>query len=64
MHDNFSKSVDLRSTEKGNGGGFFSPLVLNIAQKENINFDELKSIKGTGLEGRVSKKDILAYIEK
>ncbi|MBK7227857.1 MAG: 2-oxoglutarate dehydrogenase, E2 component, dihydrolipoamide succinyltransferase [Ignavibacteriales bacterium] len=64
MHDNFSKPVELHSNEKGIGGGFFSPLVLSIAQKENVSFDELNSIKGTGLEGRVSKKDILTYIER
>ena len=63
MHDNFSKPVDYHLTDKGSGAGFFSPLVLSIAQKEIVSFDELKSIKGTGLEGRVSKKDILAYIE-
>lgn len=62
MHDNFSKPVDYHLTEKGNGAGFYSPLVLSIAQKENVSFDELKSIKGTGIEGRVSKKDILSYI--
>jgi len=63
MHDNFSKPLDYHLEEKGSGAGFFSPLVLSIAQKENVGFDELKSINGTGLEGRVSKKDILAYIE-
>lgn len=45
------------------GSGFYSPLVLNIAKKEGIGFSELASIKGTGLQGRVTKKDILAYIE-
>jgi len=62
MHDNFSRPVDFHSVE--NGSGFYSPLVLSIAQKENITFDELKSIQGTGQEGRVSKKDVLGYIEK
>jgi len=64
MHDNFNRSIDLNSSEKGSGSGFYSPLVLSIAQKENISFEELQSIEGTGLEGRVTKKDILAYIEK
>ena len=64
MHDNFAKNLDMRPKEQGTGSGFFSPLVLSIAQKENVSFDELQSIQGTGLEGRVSKKDILAYIEK
>jgi 2-oxoglutarate dehydrogenase E2 component (dihydrolipoamide succinyltransferase) len=63
MHDNFAqpKSV-MRKTEKKEGLAFYSPLVLSIAQKENINLETLSSISGTGLNGRVSKKDILAYI--
>lgn len=44
-------------------GGFYSPLVLNIAKKEGIGFNELASIKGTGLQGRVTKKDILEYLK-
>ncbi|MBK8550066.1 MAG: 2-oxo acid dehydrogenase subunit E2 [Ignavibacteria bacterium] len=49
---------------KSNGEGkFYSPLVLNIAQKEGIGFAELEKIPGTGLEGRVSKKDILSYLQ-
>ena len=46
-----------------NGDGkFYSPLVLNIAQKEGIGFSELEKIAGTGVGGRVSKKDILNYL--
>ncbi|HTB99788.1 MAG TPA: dihydrolipoamide acetyltransferase family protein, partial [Ferruginibacter sp.] len=41
---------------------FYSPLVLNIAASENVSMSELESIPGTGQDGRVSKKDILAYI--
>lgn len=41
---------------------FYSPLVLNIAQQEGISMTELENIEGTGQEGRVSKKDILAYV--
>ena len=41
---------------------FYSPLVLNIAQTEGVNMAELKQIVGTGQDGRVSKKDILAYL--
>jgi len=44
-------------------GRFYSPLVLNIAREEGISMQELEFIPGTGSEGRVSKKDILAYIE-
>lgn len=49
--------------EKSEGGGFYSPLVLNIAKKEGISFAELESISGTGLNGRVTKKDILDYVK-
>ena len=41
---------------------FYSPLVLNIAAEEGIPLGELEKIKGTGNDGRVSKKDILQYV--
>ena len=41
---------------------FYSPLVKNIAKKEGIEVAELDTISGTGKEGRVTKKDILAYL--
>lgn len=41
---------------------FYSPLVLNIAQSEGVSLNELQYIKGTGGQGRVTKKDILNYI--
>ncbi len=44
------------------GDRFYSPLVLNIARKEGIALAELENILGTGVGGRVSKKDILAYL--
>ena len=40
-----------------------SPLVRNIAQKEGISLLELDRIKGTGREGRLTKEDLLIYIE-
>lgn len=47
-----------------NGGArFYSPLVLNIAKEENVNMAELENIEGTGSEGRVTKRDILAYVQ-
>ena len=46
-----------------NGPRFYSPLVLKIAHEEGISMSELEAIPGTGAEGRVSKKDILAYLE-
>lgn len=43
-------------------GRFYSPLVLNIAREEGISMQELEMVAGTGEGGRVSKKDILAYV--
>jgi 2-oxoglutarate dehydrogenase E2 component (dihydrolipoamide succinyltransferase) len=48
---------------KGTDGRFYSPLVRTIALKENIGADELAAIQGSGQDGRVTKKDILAYLE-
>ncbi|WP_086477437.1 dihydrolipoamide acetyltransferase family protein [Arenibacter amylolyticus] len=42
---------------------FYSPLVKNIAKQEGIELAELDTIPGTGSEGRVTKNDILAYLE-
>jgi 2-oxoglutarate dehydrogenase E2 component (dihydrolipoamide succinyltransferase) len=42
---------------------FYSPLVKNIAKEENIAVAELESILGSGAEGRVTKKDILEYVQ-
>ena len=44
-------------------GRFYSPLVLNIAREEGISMQELESVPGTGKDERVTKKDILAYLE-
>ncbi|MEY4456594.1 MAG: hypothetical protein RLY15_858 [Bacteroidota bacterium] len=49
-------------TNSGNDQKFYSPLVISIAQSEGIGMQELQEIVGTGNQGRVSKKDILAYI--
>ncbi|MDX2283079.1 MAG: dihydrolipoamide acetyltransferase family protein [Bacteroidia bacterium] len=43
-------------------GRFYSPLVLNIARTEGISMQQLEAIAGTGREGRVTKKDILAFV--
>jgi 2-oxoglutarate dehydrogenase E2 component (dihydrolipoamide succinyltransferase) len=45
------------------GGRFYSPLVLTIAREEGVAMTELEQIPGTGDGGRVSKKDILAYLD-
>lgn len=47
----------------GSSDRFYSPLVKNIAKKEGIPISELDAVIGTGNEGRVTKDDILAYVE-
>lgn len=51
-------AADFKSANR-----FYSPLVKNIAKEENISVAELEAIAGSGLEGRVTKKDILGYVQ-
>ncbi|MDP2541462.1 diapophytoene dehydrogenase [Tenacibaculum discolor] len=51
-------TIDTSSSDR-----FYSPLVKSIAQTEGISVEELETIKGTGKEGRVTKNDILSYLE-
>ena len=57
VHTN-GKNHDFKSSSK-----FFSPLVKNIAKEENITVAELETISGSGAEGRITKKDILDYVQ-
>ena len=43
---------------------FYSPLVKTIAKEENISMDELAAIEGSGIDGRVTKHDLLRYLER
>ncbi|MDR6561843.1 MULTISPECIES: dihydrolipoamide acetyltransferase family protein [unclassified Arcicella] len=47
-----------------NGSRFYSPLVLSISKEENISKTELDAIVGTGADQRVTKHDILNYLEQ
>jgi 2-oxoglutarate dehydrogenase E2 component (dihydrolipoamide succinyltransferase) len=62
-HIPFAPNAEPAVISVTNGLRFYSPLVLNIAQSEGISMSELEHVPGTGQEGRVSKKDILSYIE-
>ena len=53
-----SESANFSSSDK-----FFSPLVKNIAKQEGISITELEAIYGSGKEGRVTKEDILKFVE-
>lgn len=56
---NPSEKVSITSTEDR----YYSPLVKSIAEKEGIMPTELETIIGTGLNQRVTKDDILAYVQ-
>ena len=53
---------DATATIVSSGERFYSPLVKNIAKKEGITQGELDALLGTGKDGRVTKNDILAYL--
>ncbi|RMG29153.1 MAG: 2-oxo acid dehydrogenase subunit E2 [Bacteroidetes bacterium] len=57
--------LETVATKPRDGSGrFYSPLVLNIARKEGIQMAELEQVPGSGRGGRVTKKDILAYLKQ
>ena len=62
-----SEKTSSRATapvlKKERGGRFYSPLVKSIAKEEGIVKDELDAIPGTGKEGRLTKKDLIQYLE-
>lgn len=55
---------EMEVPHKQENGRFFSPLVMNIASREGIPFSALENIKGSGNDGRVTKSDILSYLEQ
>ena len=57
------ESADLIS-HSSSQGRFYSPLVRNIAQQEGISQTELDAMVGSGKDGRVTKNDMLAYIDQ
>jgi len=54
---------NISSISNSDSDRFYSPLVMNIAKSEKISMTELESINGSGKEGRVTKKDILDYVD-
>jgi len=58
------KDTDVSSKiETKDKKNFFTPLVLKIASKNNISHSQLEKISGTGINQRVTKKDILDYLD-
>jgi 2-oxoglutarate dehydrogenase E2 component (dihydrolipoamide succinyltransferase) len=59
------ESTEVKSVENARelSNRFYSPLVKTIAKQENILFEELETINGSGANGRVQKNDILEFIK-
>jgi 2-oxoglutarate dehydrogenase E2 component (dihydrolipoamide succinyltransferase) len=65
--ENYNSEANISSSPSGVPSPedrFYSPLVREIAKKEGLNRQDLDQIKGSGLEGRVTKNDILDFILK
>lgn len=48
---------------KSNPDAFLSPLIVAIAQKENLSLEEVQSIPGSGADGRIQKSDVFHYLK-
>ncbi len=73
-----SKKVEIKKEEAGlsqkteprnlqlatrNVDAFLSPLIISIAQKENLSLEEVQSIPGSGIDGRIQKSDVFNYLK-
>lgn len=67
IQDQVAKTVEAakeRASAPLTGGDrFYSPLVMNIARTEGIGMEELERVPGTGKNGRVTKRDMMTYLE-
>lgn len=63
FHSAKSTASSEATEDYSDSARFYSPLVRNIAKEEGISLEELESIDGSGKDGRVTKNDILAYVE-
>lgn len=62
-HGSAESSTTSKIPATSDSGKFYSPLVRNIAKEENISLNELEQLTGSGKDGRLTKKDILAYLD-
>lgn len=60
--DNRQPPTDNRQP-KSNPDAFLSPLIISIAQKENLSLEEVQSIPGSGADGRIQKSDVFNYLK-
>jgi 2-oxoglutarate dehydrogenase E2 component (dihydrolipoamide succinyltransferase) len=60
---NLQPSNSLRPTTSKQPTTFLSPLIISIAQKENLSLEEVQTIPGSGTDGRIQKSDIFNYLK-
>jgi 2-oxoglutarate dehydrogenase E2 component (dihydrolipoamide succinyltransferase) len=53
---------EKRATPQQSTDNFISPLIISIAQKENLSIEELQTIPGSGADGRLQKSDVFTYL--
>jgi len=58
-----TNGVQTYDIPRESGSRFYSPLVRSIAESEKVSVQELDAIKGSGIEGRVTKVDLLSYLK-
>jgi 2-oxoglutarate dehydrogenase E2 component (dihydrolipoamide succinyltransferase) len=58
-----SAKENIATADFSGSDKFFSPLVKNIAKEEGVSVSELENISGSGKDGRVTKEDILKFVE-
>ena len=61
--ENVNGSAPVSTEKHGDSGKFYSPLVRSIAKKQGLTMSELEAIPGSGQGSRVTKKDILYYLD-
>ena len=63
INEPLSEKQEDQPIIKNTGDRFYSPLVRSMATKENISNDELQKIVGSGKDGRVTKSDMISFLE-
>ena len=64
LEQDLEKVAMLTRISPNEGTRFYSPLVRNIAKKEGIGLEELEQIEGTGKDQRLTKRDLISYLNK
>ena len=63
--ENNKETVEVKDNQsESSKHSFLSPLVRSIIEKEGISDNDLDKIKGSGKQGRLTKKDLLDFLGK